>query len=349
MVFKDKLRGNLSYPKNFMDYVILKSDGMALYHLGHLVDDSLMHTTCVIRDESWLPSTPLHKQLFEYFNLPAPEYLHTAQILTLDEKTGNARKVSKRYDPWADSRAFLDEGYPSESIIEYLLTIINSDFEMWRAQNPSLSYKDFKLNISKMGKSGAQFDHDKLKFISKNVISRFTNERVYADVCAWAEKYDKEFYNLLVKYKDYCLKMFNIERNNNKPRKDIAVYSDVKNLYYYFFDEYFNDRSFVFDEAFDKNDIKTLLNRYVESYDENDDHDTWFSKIKHLGEDLGFASDMKEFKQNKEAYKGNYANISGFIRMALTSETNTPDLYEICKLLKKDRIKQRIENLNKSL
>ena len=143
--------------------------------------------------------------------------------------------------------------------------------------------------------------------------------------------------------------MFNIERNNNKPRKDIAVYSDVKNLYYYFFDEYFNDRSFVFDEAFDKNDIKTLLNRYVESYDENDDHDTWFSKIKHLGEDLGFASDMKEFKQNKEAYKGNYANISGFIRMALTSETNTPDLYEICKLLKKDRIKQRIENLNKSL
>ena len=224
-------------------YSIMVNQSIQLvYHLAHLVDDTLIHTNLVIRDESWLPSVPLHNQLFDFAGLNKPKYLHTAQILTLDEKTGNARKVSKRYDPWADSREFIKHGIPSEAIREYLMMLLNSNFETFRLNNPDSNMKEYKFNISNMNKSGAQFDHEKLNFISKNVISKFTAEKVYDEVLKFAEENDKELYDLLNSNKDYCIKMFNIERNTIKPRKDISKYSDVKGLYYYFFNELFNKK-----------------------------------------------------------------------------------------------------------
>ncbi|MGN1208218.1 MAG: glutamate--tRNA ligase [Christensenellales bacterium] len=344
IVFSDELRGKISLPKNFIDYVLLKEDGQAVYHLAHLVDDTLMHTSLVVRDESWLPSVPLHMQLFEFAKLPHPKYLHTAQILTIDQQTGNARKVSKRYDPWADSRKFLEAGIPSEAIREYLMILLNSNFETFRLNNPLSDMKDYQFKISNMNKSGAQFDHEKLNFISKNVISRFSAEKVYNDVLAYSKEYDKELYDLICDKKDYAIKMFSIERGTKKPRKDIASFRDIKSLYYYFFNTLFDKKQgYDFEERFKKQDIKTILTRYAESYSENDEKDVWFSKIKTLGEDLGFATDMKEFKENPDKFVGSYADIAGIIRMALTKEKNTPDLFEICKILGKDEIKRRID------
>ena len=351
IIFKDKLRGNINMPKNFIDYVILKSDGSALYHLAHLVDDTLMHTSLVMRDESWLPSAPLHKQLFEYMDLPMPEYIHTAQIMTVDKETGNTRKISKRYDKWADSRWFIEKGYPSETIIEYLLTLLNSNFEQWRKDNINASVYDFEISEDKMSKSGAMFDIVKLEDISKSVISRFSAGKVYNLTLKWAENYDKEFAEELKKNKDFALKMFNIERDTPKPRKDISKWEDVKNIYSYFFnDDFAKDESeYTFDEKFDKNDIKELLSRYIKAYDENEDKQQWFSHIKFLGEDIGFASDMKEYKKNPTAYKGNYGEVSSIIRMALTKRSNTPDMYEICKLLGKQEVVNRLNKCIQSL
>ena len=351
IIFKDKLRGNINMPKNFIDYVILKSDGSALYHLAHLVDDTLMHTSLVMRDESWLPSAPLHQQLFEYMNLPMPEYIHTAQIMTVDKETGNTRKISKRYDKWADSRWFIEKGYPSETIIEYLLNLLNSNFEQWRKDNPTVSVYDFEISEDKMSKSGAMFDLVKLEDISKTVISKFSAEKVYNLTLKWAETYKPEFAKELKEHKDFAMKMFNIERETPKPRKDISKWEDVEEIYSYFFNDNFakNETEYQFDSKFDKNDIKELLNRYIKVYDETEEKQDWFSHIKFLGEDIGFASDMKAYKQNPNDYKGNYGEVSSIIRMALTKRSNTPDMYEICKLLGKQEVVNRLQKCIDSL
>ena len=351
IIFKDKLRGNINMPKNFIDYVILKSDGSALYHLAHLVDDTLMHTSLVMRDESWLPSAPLHQQLFEYMNLPMPEYIHTAQIMTVDKETGNTRKISKRYDKWADSRWFIEKGYPSETIIEYLLNLLNSNFEQWRKENPNASVYDFEISEDKMSKSGAMFDLVKLEDISKTVISKFSAEKVYNLTLKWAETYRPKFAKELKEHKEFALKMFNIERETPKPRKDISKWEDVEDIYSYFFNDNFasNETEYQFDAKFDKNDIKELLNRYIKAYDETEEKQDWFSHIKFLGEDIGFASDMKAYKQNPQNYKGNYGEVSSIIRMALTKRSNTPDMYEICKLLGKQEVVNRLQKCINSL
>ncbi len=347
IIFSDELRGKISLPKNFIDYVLLKEDGQAVYHLAHLVDDTLMHTSLVVRDESWLPSVPLHMQLFEFAGLAHPKYLHTAQILTIDEKTGNARKVSKRYDPWADSRKFIENGIPSEAIREYLMILLNSGFETFRLNNPNADIEDYQFKISNMNKSGAQFDHEKLNFISRNVISRFSAEKLYNDVLNFAKTYDKELYDLIFDKKEYVIKMFSIERGTKKPRKDIGSFKDIKKLYYYFFNNLFDKKQgYEFDEKFDKETIKTILTRYAACYNSEDEKDVWFNKIKFLAEDLGFASDMKAFKENSESFVGSYADIAGIIRMAITKEKNTPDLFEICKILGKKEIERRISLLD---
>ena len=348
IIFKDKLRGNINMPKNFIDYVILKSDGSALYHLAHLVDDTLMHTSLVMRDESWLPSAPLHVQLFEYMDLPLPEYIHTAQIMTVDKETGNVRKISKRYDKWADSRWFIEKGYPSEAILEYLLNLLNSNFEEWRKNNPNEDVYNFEISEDKMSKSGAMFDLVKLEDISKTVISKFNAQKVYDLVLAWAEKYNEKFAKRLKENKEFALKMFNIERDTPKPRKDIIKWEDVEEIYSYFFDDTFNPE-YIFDEKFDKKDIVELLTRYKKVYDENEEKQDWFNHIKFLGEDIGFASDMKVYKLNPENFKGNYGEVSGIIRMALTGRTNTPDMYEICKILGKEKVSQRLDRCIETL
>lgn len=347
--FKDLRIGETLLPVNYNDYVLLKSDGLALYHLAHLVDDTLMHTTTVIRDESWFPSAPLHIQLFEYMGLTPPKYLHTPTINTLDAETGNARKVSKRKDNWADSRWFHEKGYPKEAIIEYLTNIINSNFEPWREQNPTAPFSEFKFSIKNMSKSGALFDLAKLDNISKNIVSRMSGEEVYQNTLMWAKNYAPEKVELLEKYADYAVSVFGMDKNEKRPRKDITTFSEVLEFYSYMFDEAFNNQVNFDVEKLKKSDIKLALEHYLDNFNIADNKDEWFARMKSVAGEIGFATDMKAYKANPENYKGSIADFSGIIRVALTGRTQTPDLFAIINLLGDARVKQRLASAITSL
>lgn len=347
--FKDLRMGETLLPVNYNDYILLKSDGLALYHLAHLVDDSLMHTTTVIRDESWFPSAPLHVQLFEYMGLTPPKYLHTATINTIDKETGNARKVSKRKDDWADSRWFHEKGYPKEAILEYLINLINSNFEPWRTQNPDAPISAFEFSIKNMSKSGALFDLAKLDNISKNIISRMSGEEVFNRTLVWATSYAPQFEKLLKDNKDFAIQVFGMDKNEKRPRKDITTLSEVVEFYNYMFDETFN-KTLSFDvEKFKKEDLKLALSEYLSAFNINDTKEEWFNRMKEVAGSVGFATDMKAYKENPLNFKGSIADFSGIVRMAITGRSQTPDLYAIISLLGEDKVKERLNNAIKSI
>ena len=303
-----------------------------------------MHTTHVIRGDEWLSSVPLHLQLFHELGFKAPKYAHIATIMKIDD--GNNRKLSKRKDPEAAVSYYAKEGIPAEAVKEYLLNIANSSFENWRRQNKDKSIDEFELQLNKMSVSGALFDMVKLLDVSKIVISIMSAEEVYEKSLNWATKYDENLAKLL-ENKEYALKVFGIERGNQKPRKDIAKWSDVMENIEYMYDESFNsqlhkDEYQVFN---DKEDIKKILKLYIEKYyDANDDKQTWFNKIKELAGEMGYAKEVKEFKANPGVYKAHVGDVSTVIRIALTKRTNTPDMYEIMKVLGKDRVISRLNN-----
>lgn len=343
--FHDLRIGDSLLLVNSNDYIILKSDGQTLYHLAHLVDDTLMHTTTVIRDESWYPSVPLHIQLFEYMGLPAPKYLHTPTVNTIDKDTGTVRKVSKRKDSWADSRWFHEKGYPSNAIVDYLMNIINSNFEPWRENNPEADVLEFDFKISNMSKSGALFDLQKIDNVSKNIISRMDAETLYNNTLAWAKEYNINDYNLLVNNKDYAIKVLGMDKNPARPRKDITTYSEVVDFYSYMFEEiYSNDYSMYDREKFNNETLINVLKAYKDAYNENDSKDEWFAKMKDVAGSIGFATDMKEYKKNPEAFAGSIADFSTIIRVTVSGRKQTPDLYEILNIIGKDKVVERIDS-----
>ncbi len=346
ITFHDELRGDVSFLDNHIDYVILKSDGTALYHLAHLVDDTLMHTTTVIRDESWLPSAPLHLQLFRYMGLTAPKYLHTAQVMTIDKNTGATRKISKRYDSWADSRWFLENGYPIDAVQEYLLNLINSNFELWRKDNPNAKLSEFHLSIDKMSRSGGIFDLDKLNNISKDVISRMTKDELFALSYEYAKSYDPDLLAMIEQSHEYYTDILNIEREQDHPRKDFTTYRDIVPQIAYMYRDYF-ERDVVdyeFQLVTDKAQILDIVRLYIDKYyDVADDKQTWFDKVKAMCTELGFASDMKSYKANPTAYKGNIADVSTVLRVVFTTKSKTPDLYQILRLMGKDEMNYRVD------
>ena len=347
--FKDLRIGETLLPVNYNDYVLLKSDGLALYHLAHLVDDTLMHTTTIIRDESWFPSAPLHVQLFEYMGLTPPKYLHTATINTIDQETGNARKVSKRKDPWADSRWFHEKGYPKEAILEYLINIINSNFEPWREQNPTAPISEFEFSIKNMSKSGALFDTAKLDNISKNIISRMSGEEVYDRTLTWAKAYAPQYVDLLINNNAYAIDVFGMDKNEKRPRKDITTFSEVMEFYSYMFNELFN-KTYTFDvEKLNKDDIKLALTEYLNKFNITDLKEDWFARMKEIAGNIGFATDMKAYKATPENFKGSIADFSGIIRMAISGRSQTPDLYAIIILLGEKIVKSRLLSAIESL
>lgn len=349
--FHDELRGDISFFENQIDYVILKSDKTALYHLAHLVDDSLMHTSVVIRDESWLSSAPLHLQLFRYMNLTPPKYLHTAQIMTIDQTTGAVRKISKRLDNWADSRWFLENGYPTQAIHEYLLNLINSNFELWRKANPNSKLEDFQLSVEKMSKSGGIFDLDKLNSVSKDVISKMNKDELFELSYEWAKQYDEKLLSLIELSHEYYKNILNIEREQPKPSKDYGTFKDIYPHILFMYENAFEsmEKNYEFKLIKDKSQILEIARLYLEKYfDENDDKQTWFEKIKTMCNELGFASDMKEFKKNPQNFKGNVADLTTVLRVVSTTKSCTQDLYQILKLLGKDKLKKRIEIFEKS-
>ena len=340
---KDVIKGNVDFPENDQDIVIIKSDGLPTYHFAHAVDDHLMGTTHVIRGDEWLSSVPLHLQLFYELGFKAPKYAHIAPIMKNDN--GNKRKLSKRKDPEAAVSYYAEQGIPAEAVEEYLLNIANSTFENWRRQNKEASIDKFDLQLNKMSVSGALFDMIKLLDVSKMVISKFTAQQVYDESLKWAKKYDEELLKLL-ENKEYSLKVLGIERGSKKPRKDIAKWSDVKENIGYMYDEFFFSKlqNYEYQVISDKQDINKILTLYIENYyDENDDKQTWFDKIKELAGEMGYAKEVKEFKANPEAYKAHVGDVSTVLRIALTGRVNTPDMYEIMQVLGKESIQKRFK------
>ena len=339
VIYDDLVKGKLELPENDLDIIIIKGDGLPTYHFAHLVDDYLMGTTHIIRGDEWLSSVPIHLQLFKVFGFKPPKYAHISPLLK--EDNGTRRKLSKRKDPEAAISYYHEKGIPVEAVLLYLCTVANSNFEMWYLQNKDKTIDDFKLEFKKISASGSLFDVDKLLNISKNYISLLSAVDVYNNTLEYSKNYDNELFDLLTKYKDYSINVMNIEREQKKPRKDLAMFSDFRKQNWYMYDELFNNLNYEWQNITNKEEIKNILNLYISKYDINDDKDTWFNKMKEVCDLLGYASDMKAYKENPNNYKGNIADVSNVLRVSLTTKSMTPDLYEIMKLLGKERMEKR--------
>ncbi len=345
--FEDMIKGKIEMPQNDEDFVLLKSDGIPTYHFAHAIDDHLMRTTHVLRGDEWISSVPKHIELFSVLGFRAPKYGHVSPIMKLDN--GAKRKISKRKDPEAAVHFFAEQGYEAVSVIEYLMTIAASDFEDWRKANPDVSYKDFKFNLKKMSVSGALFDNVKLNDVSKTQIAKMDSAKVYACLTAWAKDFDEEFYSLLTENPDFSKAMLAIDRDlSNKPRKDLAKWNEAKEYFSYFFDSLFVP-SCSLPENINSADAKAFLEQYKDVYNPLDERSEWFDRIKMLCEGLGFAAETKEYKANPQNYKGSAGDLSTILRIAITGRTNTPDLCSIMKVLGKDKVMSRINNMINSI
>ncbi len=338
----DLIHGPLELPENDRDEVLLKSDGIPSYHFAHAVDDHLMGTTHVIRGEEWLPSLSRHLMLFRYLGFKAPKYMHIAQLLRTDvDEEGKIikKKLSKR-----DMGANLDDyekfGYDPSAVNEYVMTLLNSNYEEWHAANPDKKSTDFAFNIKKMSSSGCLFDLTKLDDVSKNIVSRMTADEVYEKTLAWAKKFDPDFGAKLEADPALAKAVFAIGRGGRKPRKDIARWDEVKAFMSFFYDDYFEIRDSF--GSFAAADVKAVLEAFLTTFDPADDANAWFEKVKAVADSLGFASDMKAFKQDPAAFKGSVADVSGFIRLAVTGRQNSPDLFTVMQILGADRVKARV-------
>lgn len=344
IVVNDLVKGKIEFPENDLDIVIMKSDGLPTYHFAHLVDDHLMRTTHVTRGDEWVSSLPIHQQLFQVFGFNPPKYAHLSPILKQEGET--KRKLSKRKDPEAAMSYYAKLGIPIKAVHLYLMTIANTNFEQWYDQNKDKTLDDFKFDFKKISASGSLFDVEKLINISRNYISFLSAEEVYDNVYNWSSTYDPNLHELLEKYKEYTINIFSIERYQKKPRKDYESWSSIKKNIWYMYDELFTPSTYDFQKIKDHEEISKILTTYLDKYyQESDDKETWFNKIKDLTDELGYCSNMKEYKENPDKYKGSVADISTVIRVALTSSSMTPDLYEIMKLLGPNRIKSRIDKV----
>lgn len=339
-VFDDMIKGKIEMPENVQDIVLLKSDGIPTYHFASVVDDHLMRTTHIVRGDEWISSCPIHLQLNRILGFKTPKFVHVAPLMKTEGE--GKRKLSKRKDPEAAVTYYSEQGYPKESVNEYLMTLINSNFEDWRKANPNEDIDKFPFSIKKMSVSGALFDIVKLTDVSKNIISKMNCETVYELSYEWAKEFDKELAALYEKDPEYAKAVLNIDRENKKPRKDIAKWSDIPDYISYMYDETFTECYELTGNA-NAQLAAEALEKYIEVVNLEDDKDSWFARIKALCEPLGCTPNVKEYKQNPEAYKGHVGDISTIIRVALTGRTNTPDLYSITALLGENRVKARLE------
>jgi len=337
--FDDLVKGKLTITENDIDHVLLKSDGIPTYHFAHAVDDELMRTTHVVRGDEWLPSLPFHIQLFKALGFRLPKYVHIGPLMKMD---GNSkRKLSKRKDPELALTFYKGEGFPVQAMREYLMTVLNSNFEDWRRANPDAPIDSFKFSPKKLNPAGSLFDYAKLVDVSKNVISRFDAETAYTLLTEWAQEFDPDFGAKLSADPAYAISILAIGRGGKKPRKDLATWKDAKDYMGFFYDEYLTVPEF--DSKFDKETVKDALNRFLEKFDITDDSNTWFSKVKEITTDMGFTTDMKAYKADPAAYKGTVADVSTFIRQATTGKTNSPDLYTVMQILGYERTVARIK------
>ena len=344
---QDGIRGELSMPENFQDVVILKATGIPTYHFAHAVDDHLMRTTHVVRGEEWLSSLPIHVELFEKLGFELPVYCHTAQLMKIGED-GNKRKLSKRKDPELALDYYKEMGYHPQVVREYLLTILNSNFEEWRMENGDTPCEDFEFTMEKMSNSGALFDLNKLNDVSKDVLVKIPAADLYDFLVEWAREYKTEIVELLTADKDYMLKILDLGRDGNKPRKDFVAAGQMFEFISYFFDQYFTIDDELPAEAAGE-DAKAILGAYLETYDHGDDQSQWFDKIREIAVDMGYAAKPKDFKKHPEEYKGHVGHVSTVVRIAVMGRSQSPDVWEIQQILGEERTVGRIKAYAESL
>ena len=338
--FDDLVKGKLTITENDVDHVLLKSDGIPTYHFAHAVDDHLMRTTHVVRGDEWLPSLPFHIQLFQALGFKLPKYVHIGPLMKMDGTS--KRKLSKRKDPELALTYYKAEGFPTQAVREYLMTVLNSNYEDWRRANPDAPIESFKFSPKKLNPAGSLFDYAKLVDVSKNVISRMDAASVYEQLLAWAKEFDEPFAQKLEADPAYAQRILAIGRGGKKPRKDLATWKDAKPYMGFFYDEYLEQP--VFDPAFDKDLIADVLKRFLAVYDPSDDSGVWFDKVKAITEAIGFTIDMKAYKADPTAFPGTVADVSTFLRQAVTGKTNSPDLYTVMQILGKEASLARIQN-----
>ncbi len=339
---EDGIRGNLTMPENFQDVVILKTTGIPTYHFAHVLDDHLMGTTHVVRGEEWISSLPIHVELFDKLGFELPIYCHTGQLMKIGED-GNKRKLSKRKDPELSLNYYREKGYHPKGIREYLLTILNSNYEEWRMENPELSSDDFEFTLEKMSNSGALFDLNKLNDVSKDVLVKIPATELYEFLKEWVEEFKPQAMELLTKDEKKMLKVIDLGREGNKPRKDFICASQMFEFISYFFDEYFKIIEDIPQEVTSE-DGKEILKRYLSTYDNLDSQEEWFNKIRSISENMGYALKPKDYKKNPDDYKGHVGHVSTVIRISIVGRGQSPDLWEVQQILGKEKIEQRIKN-----
>ena len=337
----DGIRGELSMPENEMDIVILKKTGIPTYHFAHVIDDHLMRTTHVVRGEEWLSSLPIHFELFNIMGFKLPEYCHTTVLMKMDGDT--KRKLSKRKDPELSLEYYRNQGYIPEAVSDYMLTILNSNFEEWRSEHPDAPISEFPFSTEKMSNSGTLFDLDKLNDVSKETLSRMSEEDIYSYLSAWADLTDPAKAEVIKAHKDMLLKILAIDRTGPKPRKDLAYCDQIFTFIKYFFDEYFEIEN-PLPENVNKEDAAAIIKSYVKNYSHNDDREIWFAKIRDLAVSMGYAAKPKDYKKNPEDYKGHVGHVSTVIRIALTGRSNSPDIWEIQQILGEKKTMERMNN-----
>lgn len=336
--FNDLVKGELTVTENNIDQVLLKSDGIPTYHFAHAVDDHLMRTTHVVRGDEWLPSLPFHIQLFQALGFKLPKYVHIGPLMKMD---GNSkRKLSKRKDPELALTYYKSEGFPVQAVYEYIMTLLNSNYEDWRRTNPTAPATDFKFSPKKLNPAGNLFDYAKLCDVSKNEIAKMDARQVYTLLVEWAQEFDPDFAQKLTADPDFAVRILAIGRGGKKPRKDMATWADAKPYMGFFYDEYLEAP--VFEEKFEKSVIRSALEKFLERFDFQDDATVWFDKVKEITQELGFTTDMKAYKQNPDDFPGTVADVSTFLRLAVTGKTNSPDLYTVMQILGYERTVARI-------
>ena len=339
----DAVRGEVSMPGNNQDTIILKANGIPTYHFAHVIDDHLMGTTHVVRGEEWLMSLPIHVELFSKLGFEMPVYCHTAVLMKVDEETGNKRKLSKRKDPELSLDYYRKQGYHPQAVKEYLLTILNSNFEEWRMANPDADIDEFDFTTEKMSSAGALFDLNKLNDISKDVLLKIPADELADFILGWAKEFKPQIAPLL-EDRDYLTRILDLGRDEAKPRKDLIYASQIWDFISYFYDDYFVIQERVPEQVSDE-DAKEILSRYLDTYDHSDDQETWFNKIRAITEELGYAVKPKDFKKNPDQYKGHVAHVSTVIRIAVMGRSQSPDVWSIQQILGEDKVRSRISQL----
>ena len=338
--FNDLVKGELTVTENNVDQVLLKSDGIPTYHFAHAIDDHLMRTTHVVRGDEWLPSLPFHIQLFQALGFKLPKYVHIGPLMKMDGTS--KRKLSKRKDPELALTYYKSAGFPVQAVYEYIMTLLNSNYEDWRRANPSAPASDFKFSAKKLNPAGNLFDYAKLCDVSKNEIAKMGTEQVYSLLLEWAKEFDAPFAEKLESDSAFAMKIFAIGRGGKKPRKDLATWADAKPYMGFFYDEYLEAP--IFEEKFSSGVIRDVLQKFLETFNIQDDSNTWFEKIKEITTEVGYTTDMKAYKAAPDTFPGNVADVSTFLRLAVTGKTNSPDLYTVMQILGYDATVSRIKN-----